>query len=237
MAVDSHATELEAVNRHVEAIARELAALKAANSRNRSVRLLLFLAFFAFVTVTCLGIYRLYTRMTSKAYLDQVQAAAEKYVAANQKDFQRQLDILVNNTKTPISDAFTKQVNKDMPGFMRAFESEREQFVTNLQTKLSDRLSKHYEDMLARNDKILKKEFPGIDNEVQQQKVAKNLQIVMNNISKKYYADELGVELNALFDTWDKFPEAEGPSKNEGTTMEQFIGSLLQLLTHKLSRP
>jgi hypothetical protein len=61
-----------------------------------------------------------------------------------------------------------------------------------------------------------------------------NVGVAMERLSKKYYADQLNVQMFALYDAWDAFPPAPKPLPGEVPLEDQLIGTLLEVLTERL---
>jgi len=228
------ANEVDRVQQQIESLARECAALSAAHGRARQLRLLLTLALIVFVAIVCFAFYRLGSRIMSKEYADQLATTAETRLEKNKSNYMRHVELLVDKTSPALSQAFTDQVNKDMPTFLKLAEQERDLFAKDLEGRVGDRLRQRYEDRLDSHEKILKTEFPMSDNPAVHARMMKNLKIAVDRLLEKHYIAEYQRQLDQLFVTWDRFPPASNPGKNEPSLEEQFKGELIRLLVIKL---
>jgi len=112
-------------SQRVEALAKQLADLErqsdelnAAMQRSASVRRLLVL-----VVAALLGIYIYLYYTAGKAFtdqknLDRLQKELERAASANSDRVMNEVQILAENTWPAVSDAMSKQMEKDMPTFM-----------------------------------------------------------------------------------------------------------------------
>jgi hypothetical protein len=224
------AVQLDAVQRQLDELAR-------ANARGRTVRLVLFLAVFGFVAVTCFLFYRMASQFQSDENLRLLARTAQDRLSTRQEEYLRQLQILADNTSPVLTQAFLQQAKKDLPTYMQLVAKERDQLADNLQTKLEKRLDNHYQQVLAQHDKTLKEEFPLVQDKELHRRMMANLETVVKKLVKKYYVDELHNQVVLLYTTWDEWPAAAPAAKGEPPTEDQFIAGLLELLTYRMSHP
>lgn len=147
----------------------------------------------------------------------------------------RQVQLLVDKSSPVISDAFSKQVKKDLPQYFRQMERERDQFAEEVQANLSAKLKKRYETALKKHQAMLQKEFPQINNPVQHERMVKNLAIALDKSLEKHCVKELQTRFQQLYATWDDFPAAPRPGPKDPPLEDQLTGNLLRLLQIKLS--
>ena len=62
-----------------------------------------------------------------------------------------------------------------------------------------------------------------------------NLQVVVDELVKKYYIEELQSEMKTLYATWDEFPAASPADKGDLPLEDQLVANLLELLKIKLA--
>jgi hypothetical protein len=225
----------EALKAQLETLTQELAGLVAAQNRARRVRMVLLLVAIAFVVVVVGSFYQKANAMIQQDNIDRVVKAAETRLQKRSDDYLRQVQMLADNTRPAVTEAFSRQVKKDLPQYLRDVEKERDILSESLQKKLSTTLSKQYEQALVRNEQVLKKEFPLVKDEEMHARMMANLQIALKQILKKYYVDELQQQIHQLYATWDHFPAADKPGKGEPSLEEQLIGELVRLLEIKLT--
>ena len=225
---------LHLIQQQIERLSQECAELTSAYARARGVRRILALAIVIFIIVVCFAFYRLCRGLLREEYTQKLTSLAEKRLEKNQDRYMAQIEKLVNKTSPAVSEAFSQQVNKDMPVYLKLMERERDVMAKDLETKLGGRLQKRYESSLDRHDKILKTEFPQVKDEVLHQRVTNNLHVVVNRLVEKYYVTELERQLKELFATWDRFPAAAPAGKNDQALEDELVAELVHLLAIKL---
>jgi hypothetical protein len=98
-------------------------------------------------------------------------------------------------------------------------------------------MDEHFNTLLDRHEKILQEELPTAKDPEARQRLRTNLGIVFDRMVKRYYGDEMKDQLIALYDGWDRFPAAPPPTGRDDPPLEdQFIGTLLEVLTQKLTQ-
>jgi hypothetical protein len=234
-AVGNGSEETAQLHRQCEALQQEAAALQRSLSQARVLRLGLFVALLAFVIVVVLAFYRLGTRLQSEENMSALAKAAEARLAQRGDFFTRELQMLVENTGPVLSDAFSTQARKDLPQLLQSVEKEGDGLVDELSAQLTAKLDSHYQHLLDRHEKILKEEFPLVDDAVTQRRMMTNLHVAVDRLVKKYYIDQLQEETSKLYDQWSSFPAAAASASADVTTEDQFIETLLQLLSYKLT--
>lgn len=116
-----------------------------------------------------------------------------------------------------------------------AFDRERDVLMKNLERRLQEQVNAHYEKILVDYEAIIVQEFPQADDEIVRRRVVANFREALNRMVKKFYADELRAELQALYDTWDSFPVADPPEEGDVPAEDKLIGYLLELMSVKMS--
>ncbi len=234
---DSSAPDTAALAQKIEAAQHEAAALSAAMAWARYVRLIMFVALVAFVCVIVSLFWRLGQRITSPENVDKIVARGEERLADPKNEYMYQVQLLVDHSSPVLSQAFTEQARKDLPGFLRAMEKERDQLAVSLQNKLEAKLDTRYREVVERHQKVLTDEFPQAQNEELRAKMVANINLAVERLVKKYYVKELEAQLNELYQAWDDFPAAARPGPNDYPLEEQFISYLFELLRIKLAHP
>ena len=222
-----------ALTARIEALERETEALSAALAGAQRSRLLITLLFLAFVGVAITAFYRQGKQLTEERYLNELRAVAEKSLNDHQKQYLGELEKLAREAGPKVSDAFYSQAKRDFPVYLNKFGSERDTLVSNLQRRLDTRLTERFNQSLKQHEALLKEEFPLADKPEMHERMRQNVEVALERLSKKYYADQLNVMLFALFDAWDAFPAAPKPLPGEVPLEDQFIGTLLDIAAER----
>jgi hypothetical protein len=232
---DASKDEMQALSQQSEAVQRASAALSAAAARARGVRLCLVLTAVVLIGYICFIFYGMGMEIQSPQYLDGLAKASQKRLAANSDKYAAQFQRLVDKASPALTKAFTEQVKKDMPEFIKKAEKEKDTLAANLQEDFSKKVNTHYEKLLAQQESTLKEAFPEIKDPATHERMVKNFDKAMQRIVKKFYVDDFRHQIDEIVSTWDHFPEATAPKPGEPTLMDQFIPSLLQYLALKIS--
>jgi hypothetical protein len=223
-----------ALTARVEALERETEALAAALAGAQRSRLMITLLFVAFVAVAITAFYRQGKQLTEERYLSELRALGEKSLNEHQKQYLGQLEKLAREVEPKVTEAFYSQAKRDFPAYLNKFGSERDTLVANLQRRLDTSLTERFDQSLKQSEALLKEEFPLADKPEMHERMMRNVGLALERLSKKYYADQLNVQLFALFDAWDAFPAAPKPLPGEVPLEDQLIGTLLEILSERL---
>jgi hypothetical protein len=225
----------EALGQQSEAVQRAAAALSAAMGRARAARLLIILTGMALVLVVCFKTYSLGMQVQSPEYLNALMVSGQKRLAENSDRYRGELDKLVDYAGPAVSKAFAEQAKKDLPAFLKKADKEKDALAADLQKEFGNRLTTHYQHLLAEQENTLKEEFPTIKEEATRQRMVKNLDKAVQKLLQKYYIEELHRKIDGLVYTWDHFPEADLPGPGEPPLPDQLIANLYQLLALSLA--
>jgi hypothetical protein len=220
----------------VRAVEREAAALSAALSGGRRLRLLLFLLVVAVAAGITTLFYRLGARVTGDQNRQQLLDIAQQRLTDNSDAYLKHVRTLVDETSPAISQAFSAQVKKDLPRYIQGMEKERDQLREDLQTELGKRLNAHYEKLLAQQDHTLKEEFPLVKDEQLHARMMHNIDRAVQRMIKKHYVDEMASGLQGIFQTVDSFPPA-GPPPKGLTLSDEFVAYAIELFKFLWSQP
>jgi len=232
---DGTKEEMQALSRQSEAVQRAADALSTATARARGVRLCLVVAAVLLIGVICYYFYGLGMSIQSPEYLDHLTQAGQKRVADRSDKFTREFERLVDHTREPLTKAFNDQVKKDMPEFMKKAEKEKDTLAANLQEEFTKKVNAHYETLLKQQEDTLKKEFPSVQDPAAHERMIKNIDRAVQRLVKKFYIDDFRSQIDELIAGWDHFPEAPVPKSGEPSLSDQFIPTLLQYMTLRLS--
>jgi hypothetical protein len=220
----------------VQAVERQSAALAAALATGRRIRLLLFLLLVAVTVVITGSFYRLGAQVTGEQNRQKLLEIAQQRVSDNSDAYLKHVRTLVDETSPTITKAFTEQVKKDLPSYIKGMEKERDQLVENLKTELTKKLNAHYEKLLAQQDKTLKEEFPLVKDEQLHARMMQNIDRAVQQMVKKYYVDEMGGQLEGVFRTLDDFPPS-GPAQKGMTLPDEFAANAIELVKFWWTQP
>ena len=232
---DGMKEDLQAISQQSEAVQRAATALSAATARSRGIRLCLMVAAVLLIAVICVEFYRLGMSVQSPEYLDALTKAAQKRVADRSDKFTQEFERLVDHTREPLTQAFSEQVRKDTPEFMKKVEKEKDTLANNLQEEFTKKVNSHYETLLKQQEETLKKEFPTIQDPAAHERMIKNIDKAVQKLVQKFYVDDFRRQIDELVNGWDHFPEAPMPKSGEQSLTDQFIPTLLQYATLRLS--
>jgi hypothetical protein len=231
----SSADAVAQLKKQLDGLSQEVSALAATQKRARHVRLALGLLAFALCIAIVVSFYQLANGMVQPDNIEKLRKAAENRLQKRSDDYMRQVQTLVDKSSPVISEAFSKQVKKDLPKYLQIMEVERDQFADELQKDLAKKMTKKYEQEIAKHQALLQKEFPQINNAAQHEKMVKNLQLAVEKNIQKTYVGELHAEMDRLYATWDQFPAAPPAGRKDVPLEDQLVGNLLKLLQIKLS--
>ena len=228
-------TEIEVLAERANSLHQNTQQLMGALSQVRRTRFILLLALVVFAAVTCFAFYRLVAKFQEKEQLDLLLSKAQQRLTERNDLIMKDVQALVDHSAPVVSKAFYEQAKNDLPAFLQAGQSERDKLVENLQERLTERLKRHHQNLLARHEKLLREEFPAVKDEKLHVAMMANLQIVVDELVKKYYIEELQSEMKSLYATWDEFPAADPADKGDLPLEDQLVANLLELLKIKLA--
>jgi hypothetical protein len=220
----------------VEAILREAAAFKASLARARTARIVMLLVLILFVVGVCSAFYSLGNRLQSKSYLDKVEALASERLDKNSDKYLSHVRKLSDKVGPVVRDTFSNQAKKDMPAFLQASQTQSKLFVEGLQKELLAKIDAFHQRAFDRQHTIMEKEFPALKDPKLQKRLSENFAVATDMLARKYYIHDLTEQLQELFTVWDNFPAAKEPGKGAQSTEDQFIASLLELLSYRVTQ-
>jgi hypothetical protein len=227
--------EAEALSKRVVSLQRDAEQLVHALAQSQRTRRLILVAMAVFVCVTCYAFYGLATRFQRKEQMDLLLRKAQDRLEKRSDFLMKEVQALVDHSAPVVSEAFYDQAKKDLPGYLQAVQAERDKFTENLQVRLEKRLKAHHQKLLERHAKLLKEEFPAVEDEQLHAAMMANIQVAVDKLVRKYYIEELKQEMLAMYGTWDEFPAADPPSTGDLPIEDQLIGTLLELLKLKIA--
>jgi len=226
--------ENEALLKKIEGMEAEVVVLGAAIRTGRRIRLVLLLAALAFVAVVVWAFYSLGKQATSNENLAELEAKAMARFGGNTDRYVKQVRVLVDRCYPVLSKAASERIETDWPKYSDAIKAQADQFTANMQTKLEEQVTKHYEKTGERLKGIIEQEFPQVRDQKAIERLEKNVDQIMVQLAKKYYGDELKREINRLYDGWDHFDRASDPPKGEVSLEKELIGHLIGLVHFRI---
>jgi multidrug efflux pump subunit AcrB len=224
------------VDAKADALQQQIDALVASLAANKRTRQLIFLAFLAFVGISVWSFFSLAKHVQSEEYKQQLLASLQKEVEANQAEFSRETQLLVEALSPVITTAVTTQSEKDAPLFMQAFDVQRTQLTTELPEKMVALVEKHHEELVRKHEALFISELPAAQDPKIRDRMMENVVVALDKLVKKYYADEFKRNFNSMSQTWNDFPPAAMPEKGDFPISEQLMGELMDLVAVKLAR-
>jgi hypothetical protein len=213
----------------VEALERELTSFKRASSRGRVVRLVLLLAVIALIGGTIWAFYKLGRDITSEKNLNLLADRAKARLDQSADPARKQLQLLVDNCRPVLTEAFNQRAETDLPRYTEAFNAERDVLVANLQTRLKDKITSHYQQSEKKYQAILQEEFPELKDPDLVIKTYAALQQILEKFVEKFYSEQLQQEFDRFSANWERLPLAPIPAEGEPTLEQQLIAELLRL--------
>lgn len=221
----------------IEAVERELREVHAGLAAGRRTRLFVLLLVIAFVIAITLMFYSLYARVTSEQFVQDLSTAAQAHLEANKNIYTHEVQTLLDNAKPVLRTAFEAQMEKDMPRFSAAVGTERQVLVDNLRPELEELVKAQYDETLTSFRQTLADQFPEAKDPVVQNRIKDNLDAALTGLVDRYYVNQFQTQMQALSDTWEKFPVADAPGPEDAPLTDQLIGLLLEIMKDRLANP
>ena len=223
------------MDQRVKQVEKQVSDLQAALLATRQTRTVLLLSLLFVLTIAGVLFYRLGQRLRDAEYQAGLSKVAQEYLENNSAEYMREVQMLVDNVRPKLTDAFTDQAKKDMPLYTQAIDRERQALLDNLEERLAVAINDHYEATLQQYEAVLVQEFPAAENDLTRRRVMENFRRALNRMVGTFYIDQFRTELQTLYETWDEFPVASVPDEGDPALEDQLVGTLLNLVSLKLS--
>lgn len=227
----------DALSPRIDAVERELGEVYAGLAASRRSRLLILALVVAFVVAIAWMFYSLYARVTSEAFLAELQAAGQTHLEENQEIYAAEAQKLADFSGPVLLNAFKTQTEQDMPKYSAAIEAQRQALLDDLQPQIEELVNEKYGEVLASFQQTLSEQFPEAKDPEVQERILANLEVAMRGLVEKYYVQQFQTQMQAMYETWDNFPVADAPTANDAPLTDQLIGYLLEIMTYKLANP
>jgi hypothetical protein len=232
--------QVEAIGKKVGEVEQRVAALAAAQSAARRLRLVLPIGFLVFLCVFLYLFIGLKDEVAKEENLNKMTELAQERVSEYiLPKLQSEAEKLAETAQEPLIEAFTKQAEKDAPKYTAALSEQGELLFANLETRLEEQINEHYKAARDRHEAVLKNEYPDLTDE-QLTQLADNIEKGVEDLVKKYYVEQLKAELERMMTTINEFPVADpvDASKPGVETLEQeLIGCLMEIVQLRLANP
>lgn len=229
--------QVEAVEKKVEAVEQHVVALVAAQKAARRLRLVLPIGFLVFLCVFLFLFYGLKDEVAKEENLNKMtELALNRVTDELLPKLQRQAETLVETAKPALTEAFTKQVEKDAPKYTAALNEQGKLLFDKLEEGLEKQVNEHYKSFYEKHKAVLKKEYPDLTDE-QLAQLADNIEKAGEQLVKKYYAEQLEAELDRMMTTISEFPVADPPGPNDDKLEQELIGCLMEIVHERLTNP
>jgi len=233
-------TELELITAHVAELQRRADALSRSLARSNKTRLMIVVAFLAFVLWAGWRFYALANLIRSDGYQRVLTAELQKALEGNQDLIQREAEHFVNGVTPVVTTAFSKQAEKDMPLFMQTLNEQRTAMTDSLTERFTEKIEGHHRELVRRHEGLIEQEFPSVKNPEVRDRMMHNVSSALDRLIQKYYIDEFKRELIAMNSAWEDFPLADLPDEKDQARHkellgEQLYGELLELAAIKLT--
>jgi len=215
----------------IQSIEQQVDALRAAINSARKLRIIIFLVLIALLIAIVVLFMSLAKRVTSKEFVNEVAELSQKHFTENQAVYQSHVQQFVDRSYPIVTGAFQSQSTKDLPKFTEAFNEQRDTFVTNLRTRMDEKLTKKYQDLLVQHENQIASEFPELKDKESRDRILANFQFVIERLVKRNYGDQFNDEAKTLIALWDAFPAVADPGPNEPKLEERLLENLLFVAT------
>ncbi len=232
--------QVGAIERKVEAVEQQVAALVAAQSTARKLRLVLPIGFLIFVCVFLYLFVGLKDEFANEENLNEMTEIAQKQLEDNLlPQLQRQVETLVKTAQPVLQKAFTEQVEKDKPRYTKAITEEGEKLFAKLEEGLEQQVNEHYKSFFEKHRAVLKEEYPNLSDE-QLAQLADNIEKAGQELVQKYYVEQMQRELERMMASINEFPVADPvDSTKEGVEPlgQELVGCFMEIAKERLTNP
>ena len=214
----------------------EASALETAWLRSRNISRGMLVFVLVLVTAVLWKSYDTVSQIEDKNWQDRMYAALVDSYSRNQQLYQNELTATWKRVEPELIANFKAQLQTDSPRIEAAFIVERDKFQSNIRFRFKEALLAHYEKALDRNDEMLKKEFPALQDEARRARVIARTRDAIDELIDKYYIGPLEDEFKTLYASYEEFPIADAPDEktDEKGLTTRFVGQVLELLKLKL---
>lgn len=192
------------------------------------VRMILFAGLLVFAVGAVFKFTGLYNEIKNQRIVEVqriIQEEPEKFA----EPLTKQLVQLMEEQGPYVMEVFREQAEKDSNAYMDAFDVEREQLIANVEEKLKIKLAASYEELLSKQETLLVKQYPVLEDPEKLKQVRVNVEKIYENIGDRYYLNFLQEQIEILADRLESFPIAESEQGNIPVG-EQILAEMLELM-------
>ena len=220
----------------IDSLEKQVHELEAALQASRRIRTLILVSLLAVMALIIYLFMGLFHKVTSQSFQNAIAAEAQTRFEANQVRYMNDVKGVVDRASPVVTQAFYKQSKQDMPKYTAAIDEQREVFLKDIQSQLDAKLKAKYSRLLVDYEDRLVAEFPELKDDRFRAKVIRSLDKALNELVTKYYTDEMGMAIGRIYENWDRFPPVDEPGKNDPQLGDQLIGTLLELMSVRMSQ-
>lgn len=192
------------------------------------VRMILFAGLLVFAVGAVVKYTGLYNEIKNQRIVEVqriIQEEPEKFA----EPLTKQLVQLMEEQGPYVMEVFREQAEKDSNAYMDAFDVERDQLIVNVEEKLKIKLAASYEELLSKQETLLVKQYPVLEDPEKLKQVRANVEKIYENIGDRYYFNFLQEQIEILADRLESFPIAESDQGNVPVG-EQILAEMLELV-------
>lgn len=228
--------ENDALEKKIGAIEKEVANVKVVIRRASRTRLVMLLAVLILIAAAIWSFYGLAMEFGSKENLAKLKDAATERAQDTSERVIKEAKGLAETSVPILREAFTKQVNEDMPKYRAALDAEGATLTKNLEAELDKKIRDHFDKTSVKYQAILRDEFPDLENPELLDKMYASVTDIIDGLAAEYYNEKVQAQLEGINDKWLAFEMAEPPKEGEPSLDRQFIASLMYLAALKIDK-
>jgi hypothetical protein len=220
--------QIEILNKKLSELENESRRILNALRWATKVRMILFAGLLVFAVGAVFKFTGLYNEIKNQRIVEVqriIQTEPEKFA----EPLTKQLVQLMEEQGPYVIEVFREQAEKDSDAYMDAFDVEREQLIANVEEKLKVKLAASYEELLSKQEKILVRQYPVLEDPEKLKLVRGNVEGIYEKIGDRYYLDFLQEQIEILADRLESFPIADSEQGNIPVS-EQILAEMLELV-------
>lgn len=224
----THEEQIEILTKKLSELENESRRILNALRWATKVRMILFAGLLVFAVGAVFKFTGLYNEIKNQRIVEVqriIQEEPEKFA----EPLTKQLVQLMEEQGPYVMEVFREQAEKDSNAYMDAFDVEREQLIANVEEKLKVKLAASYEELLSKQETLLVKQYPVLEDPEKLKQVRGNVEKIYENIGDRYYLNFLQEQIEILADRLESFPIAESEQGNIPVS-EQILAEMLELV-------
>jgi hypothetical protein len=231
---DANKDQVAELSAKLNALESESQRLLAALSWSSTVRNILLLCLVGFVVVFGWLYYQLIRDFQQKRF-DEIVTAFQSRQDELVAPLSQEAAKLVETVGPDVLSAFGTRVEADGNKYIAAFNAEREKLNESLGTQVEAAAHKLYDRLLNDHEKILREEFPQL-NDDDQKRLHANMERTYRQIAQRYYIDYFQKEIERMTLAIDQFPMSD-PDQAKGPLPQQVLYELMEMIQMMMVGP